>query len=56
MASFKEEEEKKREALNTEITNQKKQITEKEALIKNKNEEIKKMENDFQTKMDELQG
>jgi hypothetical protein len=54
MTSFKEEEERKREKLNTEILGQKAQISEKEMLIKQKNESISKMETDFNSKMEDL--
>ena len=43
MTQFKEDQEKEREKLNLEITQQKKMIADKENQIKSKNEEIKKI-------------
>ena len=48
MTHFKAEEEKKREELTLQITNQKTQISDKENQIKNKNESISQMETEFQ--------
>ena len=54
MTHFKAEEEKKREELTLQITNQKTQIADKENQSKNKNESISQMETEFQEKLKEL--
>ena len=54
MAQFKQDEEQKRQELNAQINDQRRQIKEKEAQIKVKNDAILSMEKDYEERMNEL--